>query len=489
MAVRHYRLEFTTIGPAHIGDGNKLGKADYFRLDNNTVAVLDVARFIDALSDKDFDTFCAFLENPAKRGFQDFLDEHKHLETAARKSVAYKLSTKLTANKRGDYQYFDVYAFIKDAYGNPYVPGSSVKGVLRTALLTALLQQKDRSDLRKLADEGVRKAKHAKGSDAKKPFARELNTAAFFTAELSSSSRDAINDVMRYVSVSDSQPLDVQSLAFVKKYDLFAKEDEAAHKASPRNRNAAIYQGNELNIYRECLAPGTRIVCNIDIDERIDEHLGFTLDAAGLANVLHQAQKLYERTFESYFPFDKEEQPANGGLAACDDGICQYIAVSGPLAGSRCRNKAIEGIGYCNTHKNQAQQKEATPAAAGATATCFLGGGVGFASKSVLNAAYDNDEERVEQIAQLLYSQFPSELDTKYESNKRLAGDIKRSGFAPKNMRARRRGSKMQTKEDHRHWKDPELGVSPHTLKLGKIGDKEYLMGKCEVRITERSVQ
>ena len=55
-------------------------------------------------------------------------------------------------------------------------------------------------------------------------------------------------------------------------------------------------------------------------------------------------------------------------------------------------------------------------------------------------------------------------------------------------MRARydnRNGRLKKAKEDHRHWCDGALGVSPHTLKMGKIGDKMYVMGKCRARFEE----
>ena len=37
--------------------------------------------------------------------------------------------------------------------------------------------------------------------------------------------------------------------------------------------------------------------------------------------------------------------------------------------------------------------------------------------------------------------------------------------------------------KDHKHWKDEELGISPHTLKYGKYMQQLSAFGACEVMV------
>ena len=108
-----------------------------------------------------------------------------------------------------------------------------------------------------------------------------------------------------------------------------------------------------------------------------------------------------------------------------------------------------------------------------------------FDSKTVANALFEDDGERVLEISRILYAQFPSRLDPSIYGW--LEDEIRDAGFDPGRMHAQRwgNGRLKKAKDDHRHWKDAELGVSPHTLKLGIIGNEKHPMGKCTIEIQE----
>ena len=468
MGVRHYRLAFTTDGPVHIGTGKKLGKMDYFS-HNGTVAVLDASRFVGLMTEEQVEKYCLFLEKADSRtGLQALLDQDTSLKSIAAKAIAYQVDVKLAKARSGSYQYLDVAECVKDAQGLPYVPGSSVKGMLRTALLASVVMS-DRKASRSFVDE------RAVGLGNKEADAK-LERCVFWRERPDRDDESVVNDIMRYVSVSDSEPLKVSDLVFAKKYDKFCRADDGRHKkAMGKISDAAYYEGNALNIYREALKPGTRIVVSLDIDERIDAYLaGGKLDADGLAKVLQDAYELYSKCFLSHF--DIEVEDANSGKAA-SDGRCRYVAASG----IRCRNAEIEGTGYCRLHQDKAASTK------NQACTCYLGGGVDFDSKTVLNALYGDDEyKRLEVISSSLFSQFPSKLDPSIHA--RLQREIRESGFEPRTMRASYKVASLKKgKDDHRHWRDPEFKVSPHTLKMGIVGGKKYPMGKCSLKIEERS--
>lgn len=484
MTVRRYRFELTTAGLVHIGNGETYGKKDYFLLDGK-VAVLDVRKFVGFLSKDQMAGYCEFLEVSTKENrdatLQNYLRKNESLMTIAKKSIAYKVDTPLATARRGSIQYHDVFKFVKDSYGNPYVPGSSVKGMIRTALLTFLLL--DDSERARFFD--AEAARCGRGKNLDKRMMREV----FWREKFGGTDSDVANDIMKYVSVSDSEPLSVNDLVFAKKYDKFSKSDDASHKLDMGNiSTGAYYEGNELDVYRECLRPRTRFSVSVDIDGRIDEYLApLVLDAEGLRSVFERSFGLYSECFLNNFDTGGGGTPSSGGASASDgdDGICRYVTASGPLAGRRCRNRAVDGTGYCNTHKDKAGADGA--ADSGASVTCYLGGGVDFNSKTVVNALFESQLDRVSEVSHILYSQFPSKVD--FSLHPGLLNDIRREGYKPRSMGASYDGRNRlrKGKDDHRHWRDVEFGVSPHTLKMGLLGKEKHLMGKCSLDIRERS--
>lgn len=470
MAIRHYEIEFTTKGPVHIGNGEKYGKKDYFQ-SGGKIAILDVRKFVARLTPEQISNYCNFLESD-EITLQDYLEGDKGLRALAESSVLYKADTDLARARRGSRQRHDVWECIKDAEGRPYVPGSSVKGMIRTALLVSLLL--DDPDYRGLFDpEKVRSKQGRKSAD------KDIQRRAFWREVLDQNNPKELTDVMRYVSVSDSEPLSLDDLVFAKKYDRFCKDDKGWHKKNMGNvSDKAYYEGNELNIYRESIRPDTRFTVSVDIDDRIDGYLApLVLDADGLQKVLERSFELYKKCFLDRFDVGGEAS-VDGGTS---DGKCRYINAAGPLAGTRCRNNAVDGTGYCNIHKDRAGEESAT-----SSAPCYLGGGIDFDSKTVLNALFPDDLERLAEASGILYSQFPTKID--FALHPELVEEVRKAGFEPESMVAKRKwdGRLQKGKDDHRHWKDVELGVSPHTMKFGIVGKERLPMGKCVVRIRER---
>lgn len=461
MAVRHYRLEFETAGPIHIGNGAQYGKKDYYA-DGNDIVVLDTRRFASLLNTEQVDRYCDFLGD-GRADLQFFLQKNSDMGKLAGQAIAYKVTSPLATARRGSIQYHDVWEFVKDPYGNPYVPGSSVKGMLRTAIqLNMLLDDESYRELYDTVLEQNPKLRKPNANIIKRAFFRERPAP------------EVANDIMKYVSVSDSAPLSTSDLVFAKKYDRFSKYDTADHK--PDMGKLTLLEGNELNIYRESLRPGVKVSIDVSVDERIDAYLGgITLDAEGISAVLQRAFDFYSECFLSHF----EQEETGAKPSAVADGQCQYVIASGPLAGMRCRNHAVDGTGYCGKHREHAGKQ---PAASGVV--CYLGGGVDFMNKTVVGALFGTEAERLQVVSHILYSQFPSRIDRAKRSA--LWREVERAGFQPKAFRAHYKNGRLsKAKDDHRHWRDQQLGVSPHTMKYGIVGKKRYPMGKCKVRILE----
>lgn len=482
MGLRHFDIELTVLGPVHVGNGETLGGKDYFLpkgSKGDVVAVLDAKGFVSELGADELDGYSRLLEESSRTGLQDLFDEEPKLAALAERHASYKVNTRLSRRRGGGYQYFDVAAFVKDPYGSPYIPGSSMKGIIRTALLCEIISMnpkkyREKYDRREACD-----------SKKRKTAAKRIEHEALWLEDTDGDPKN-IRDIMHFISVSDSNPVDASNLVFVKKYDKFSKTDDGSHKHDVGNLVDEEYlQGNDLNIYRECLKPGTQLIFHVGVDERIDGYFpeDLKVDAVGLTQVLRHAHELYKEAFLD--AFDTEENGGSSSDATTNDGQCRYTVQSGPLAGRRCPNHSVGDTGYCRIHADVSQD-ETTKQAGDEKLYCYVGGGTDYSVKTVVKALFSTQEERVDESSRILYSQFPSKIDPDFYGS--LARRIETAGFEPKEMRAKykKNGDLDKAKDDHRHWKDSMLGVSPHTMKLGKFEGKKLQMGKCEVRLIER---
>lgn len=124
-SVKEYKI--STITPVHIGNGNKLSKVDFvLDKDKGIRWIIDVEKVISLLQDNP-----KALNEFGQAGFdmKDFLDRYKipYLEVE-------KYSYECT------HSYLkDISEFVKTGLGKPYIPGSSIKGALRTVILRHLL--------------------------------------------------------------------------------------------------------------------------------------------------------------------------------------------------------------------------------------------------------------------------------------------------------------------------------------------------------------
>ena len=138
--LKHYPMRIRALSPIHIGDGSRIGKKEYIYLPRqHKVIVPDVGKMYADLQrkGKSADYLNYMLKNNRdelgnwlrQQGFQerDYLS-WKLYEMDAGDAL---LPTKGGGNKRTK----EIDAFVKDVYGQPYIPGSSLKGMLRSALL------------------------------------------------------------------------------------------------------------------------------------------------------------------------------------------------------------------------------------------------------------------------------------------------------------------------------------------------------------------
>ena len=154
------KLTITTLSPLHVGSGDRLREGFDFLARDGSLWFADQRRLLNAILDEaaqmgqdDADVIQAITGMT----LYDLLDagwlEQSHFDLE-RRLFRYRLSGQTsTAHKEGE-----LHDQIKDAYGRPYLPGSTLKGALRTMLAWDDLTTRNRT-LR--AQELDRRAKFA----------------------------------------------------------------------------------------------------------------------------------------------------------------------------------------------------------------------------------------------------------------------------------------------------------------------------------------
>lgn len=182
-----YKLTIDTLSPLHIGSGQTLHKGfDYVThlggtwvVDNDVLADEILRGGEESVAWQDLLRGLPADDLLRESDFQDDSPLFRYI---------------LRGEPRADSKGAQLQACIKDPWDRPYLPGSSLKGAIRTAILYAMFSEQERTFSAK--DVGNR------AKFAAQDIERELLTTAQRRGEAPN------RDIMRTLQVSDSQPLD-----------------------------------------------------------------------------------------------------------------------------------------------------------------------------------------------------------------------------------------------------------------------------------------
>lgn len=213
--ITKFEFSLRTLAPVHIGCGKTYSQREYIYDGDNYYYFPDMGILYRKLMKigkaQRFENF--LMDHKAQR-LTDFLNQIKFSD---RDLGGYKVKETKFENKEKPGWLNEISQFVKDPYGNPYIPGSSLKGALRTILVN----EKFGTDRIKFGGP---------------------------------------NDIFNQFHVSDSEPIDSDRLILVQKWDFNSKKEP-----------------HSLPIWRESIKPYTEVKFTITItsDEAKDmaEHL------------------------------------------------------------------------------------------------------------------------------------------------------------------------------------------------------------------------
>lgn len=353
-----FDIVLTVRGPLHIGDGKFCDKKEYlYNPRNRMVSFLDENRFFLFLAERGLtDAYESFML-AGTGNLYSFLRNECGLRS--NEIQALTRSTLSAADALDEnHSLKRIHTFMRSTCGQAYVPGSSLKGALRTAWLLGPILQDTRPHV----------LPQPRPPFFEVPFPEEAYANLLSFKQASERDRkNAVNSIFRGVSIADSSPIADKNMILCSKSDVFT--------------NGTV---NLINtVCRECVCPGTQIRFRVTLDQSILQN---RITRESLQKAVLQFDQYYQETYLSHFAAPKRAQalPSKPWL--------------------------------------------------------LLGGGAGYFSKT-LSYPYLGPEKALPWVADQL----------------------------------------ARKASHHKHEKDVQRGISPHTVKYGQYHGQLYPFGACEV--------
>lgn len=296
----NYELKIKILTPVYIGSGYTVGKREYIHdKSKNLVSFLDLDKLFKGILDNGLYSeyekyFTADNKNKEMNvELKQFLERAGIGEDKYSEWITY--SEYMGSSNLRLQNTHEIQTFIKDGYGNPYIPGSSLKGAIRTILESCYMRKKynkfnkDRSDIFWKIGKG-RKPDDYERNVKITTFHRQITDEEVKLENMQ-------NDIMRGIIVGDSLPIDKNSLCICQKIDLSTKGNKKS-----------------LNVLRECLKPGTVVTVPLTIDSKIMRKMyGKKFDLEDIKADINMFYKNYKDEYICKFsgaPIVKDEKNA-----------------------------------------------------------------------------------------------------------------------------------------------------------------------------------
>lgn len=242
-----YDLILRTRAPLFVGSGKKYVKKEYlFDPKSKRASFLKEDAFFQLLTDRNLEErYEQFM-----RGEQDnlyaFLTRDCQLRPEEVRSVIrYSIDASdvtVILNKKRE-----IHGFLRNAAGQVYLPGSSVKGAIRTALLL----EKIRAESPEEDEEKRNRVLALRKGEKEIPEGRYLNQLPLRTRD-GKVMDDAVNSIMRGLQISDSLPVPDSQMMLSKKLDV--NQDGEAHT---------------ITCVRECIRPEVELHLKLTLDQSV----------------------------------------------------------------------------------------------------------------------------------------------------------------------------------------------------------------------------
>ena len=261
---RTFQFSLLAMAPIHTGSGDKYTSREFI-YEDGYFYFPDMGKFYNRMVEKGYD-----------QKFERFLQERK-ASASNNRLISFLEDNRISDRDFGGYRIKEtgfeteknnidsqlgtineVAKFMRDPYGNPYIPGSSLKGAIRTILMNTNPDWNNK----KVVDT---RRKNPKENKNMIPWVPKKGK--------------EFNNIFNAIRVSDSKPFNNDSLILVQKWDYSAKS------LTPK----------PLPLYREAIAPSTKINFTITTT---------TKEAGILMEELGQRAQAFYKEYKNFFLSD-----------------------------------------------------------------------------------------------------------------------------------------------------------------------------------------
>ena len=330
MALKHYKMKLMTLSPVHIGSGETIGKTEAM-IDSvkKTVYIPDTVKLFRGLTELGLaEEYEKSIMSGTGFDLLRFLQIKKVPQETYLSWVRYSYPLGSMEPKG-----MNISACLKDAYSMPYIPGSSVKGALRTAIVAAELMNDPGLTIdKKLGRPRDTKEKLKTMERLESGFEEGLFHTIKFDERYEQKIKkgNAVRSVFKGLLISDSEPIPTDRITLCQKTDMFPDGER-----------------KKLNVYRECIRPGTEIVFNVTIDDGV-----FPYDTEQILAAVNRYFDDQREQFLEYFSESKSPRLPEGDIL-------------------------------------------------------YVGGGTGFVSKTVTYQIFNDSETALETVQEIMTAKFP----------------------------------------------------------------------------------
>lgn len=326
--LKRYEITLHILTPVHIGSGDEISKKEYiFYPANRRVLIPDPAAMLFDIRGRNLGREFETYMMDGRETLLDWLHGVGYKDAAIRDFCRYEMDCSETTDRPQG-----IHCFMKDPYGMPYIPGSSLKGALRRVLLANEIL-KDPKMYQRLKQDAI-KEKRPQGL---KREGSQVETVAFRTLNRMENRSNALNDVMQGLRISDSRPVPPEQLTLCQKVDVNTEKGK-----------------RKINTLRECLKPGTKVMFDMVIDSSV-----LKLDGREIETAINNVSDFYTKVFVSRFgnmPRKKNEIYLGGG--------CGYgtKTIAYELLGSKDRVRVVSNLLEARFRKHRGDvQKGVSP--------------------------------------------------------------------------------------------------------------------------------
>lgn len=268
-----YDLVLTTRSPLFVGSGKTCAKTDYiFDRSAETVRMIDPEKLFAWLySHRLADRYERFVLS-GDQYLDRFLKDNRITDRELDELCLYTVSAADALDESHSLK--ELHTFMRDAQNRAYIPGSSIKGALRTVILSGMVA-KETSGVWPDDPKKFQRARQMQTLEG-----QYLNTLSLKKDRKGSIANDPVNCILRGLSVSDSEPIPDTEIILVGKID-----------ANERG------EYKKLPLCRECVRPGAALKFRLTVDHSVLPEYS----AETLLQMINEFDAFYQRTYLSRF--------------------------------------------------------------------------------------------------------------------------------------------------------------------------------------------